>query len=191
MSATDAQGTQRARGRANQRGQALVETALILPVFLLLLFGLIDGGRFVYTDSVMSQAVREGARVAAVEALWVGKTTANDPSCVATAGAINPAVNPGAHVCPATTAILLADVTTATNRMNAGVGTIAQVDLRCNAAGSPPSGAWVSAPATCAAPTKGDVVSVRVTYLYRPLTPIAGQIIGSVSRSGVASMAIN
>ncbi len=79
---------------SSRRGQALVETALVLPVFLLILFGLIDGGRFVFTDSVLSQAAREGARVGAVEAGWIGKTVADDPSCVATAAAINPTINP-------------------------------------------------------------------------------------------------
>ena len=173
------------------RGQALVETALILPVFFLLLFGLIDGGRYVYTDSVMSQAAREGARVASVEALWVGKTVTQDPSCVLTAGAINPAVNPGSHVCPASVAVLAADVKFAANQMTAGVGNIATVDVRCDPAGSAPTGAWVAAPATCSSVNAGDVVSVRVVYLYRPITPIAGQIIGSVSRAAETSMAIN
>ena len=49
-------------------GQALVEFALILPVFLLLLFGLIDVGRYVYMNTVLSQAAREGARLGAAEA---------------------------------------------------------------------------------------------------------------------------
>ena len=46
------------------QGQArrLVEFALVLPVFLLMLFGLIDVGRYVYMNSVLSQAAREGAR---------------------------------------------------------------------------------------------------------------------------------
>jgi len=160
-----------------------------LPIFLLLLFGLIDGGRFVYTDSVMSQGAREGARLAAVEALWVGKL-ASDPSCVLTSAGVTSA-RPGAHVCPASTAILQADAAAAANRMTAGVGTISTVDLRCDAAGSAPGAGWTSSPATCSGKNAGDIVSVRVTYLYKPLTPIAGQIIGSVSRSGVASMAIN
>lgn len=179
-----------ARGRLH--GQALVETALILPVFLLILFGMIDGGRFVYTDSVMSQAAREGARLAAVEAHWLGKTTADDPSCVASPAAIDPAVNPGAHVCPATPASLLTDVATAVNRMTAGVGAISQVHIRCSAAGSPPIGEWVSpSPFACPKTELGDIVSVRVIFVYRPLTPVAGQIIGSVSRSAYASMAID
>lgn len=179
----------RIRGRRSQ-GQALVETALILPVFFLILFGLIDGGRFVYTDSVMSQAAREGARLAAVEAPWVGKA-ASDPSCVLLPGGINPAVNPGAHVCPATTANLVSDVSGAANRMVAGLGTIATIDVRCDPAGSPPSGAWTAAPATCSGIKSGDVVSVRVVYLYRPITPIAGQVLGPVNRSATTSMAIN
>jgi hypothetical protein len=175
------------------RGQALVETALVLPIFLLVLFGLVDGGRFVYTDSVMSQAAREGARLASVEALWIKTNTPvpNDPSCVATAGAINPGVNPGAHVCPATTAVLLGDVKTAANRMTAGVGQISQVDLRCDPASSPPAAGWVADLNSCANRKADDIVSVRVVYLYGPITPIVGQIIGKVSRSGVASMAIN
>jgi hypothetical protein len=172
------------------KGQTLVETALVLPVFFLILFGLIDGGRFVYTDSVMSQAAREGARLAAVEAPWIGKA-ASDPSCVLLPSGVNPAVNPGAHVCPATTANLVTDVSGAANRMVAGVGTIATIDVRCDPAGSPPSGAWAAAPATCSGIKSGDIVSVRVKFLYRPLTPIAGQIFGPINRSATTSMAIN
>ena len=47
--------------RPRSRGQSLVEFALVIPIFLLLLFGLIDGGRLVYQHSVLSQAAREGA----------------------------------------------------------------------------------------------------------------------------------
>ncbi len=37
----------------------------------------------------------------------------------------------------------------------------------------------------------GDIVSVRISFTYRPITPIAAVIIGSVARSASASMAIN
>jgi len=40
----------------------MVEFALILPVFLLLVFGVLDFGRAVYADSTISNAAREGAR---------------------------------------------------------------------------------------------------------------------------------
>jgi Flp pilus assembly protein TadG len=49
------------------RGQALVEFALILPVFVLLLVGLFDGGRAIYAASAVNNAAREGARQAIVD----------------------------------------------------------------------------------------------------------------------------
>ena len=61
-------------GRRRRRGQSLVEFALVLPIFLLVLFGLIDVGRYVYMNTMLSQAAREGARVASVEASWIGST---------------------------------------------------------------------------------------------------------------------
>jgi Flp pilus assembly protein TadG len=47
-------------------GQALVEFAFVLPVFLLLLFGTIDFGRYVYYVQILNNAAREGARYAIV-----------------------------------------------------------------------------------------------------------------------------
>lgn len=48
------------------RGQSLVEFALILPVFLILLFGLIDFGMALNRWVVITNAAREGARLGAV-----------------------------------------------------------------------------------------------------------------------------
>jgi len=48
----------------NQRSQALIEFALISPVLLLLLFGIIDIGRAVFYYDTLSHAAREGARTA-------------------------------------------------------------------------------------------------------------------------------
>jgi Flp pilus assembly protein TadG len=47
-------------------GQALVELALALPVIVLLVFGLVDLGRAVYAWTAISNAAREGARLAIV-----------------------------------------------------------------------------------------------------------------------------
>jgi hypothetical protein len=58
--------TAAARGRAMRHdsgGQALVEFALVLPIALLLILFAIDIGRYVYTYSAISAAVREGARL--------------------------------------------------------------------------------------------------------------------------------
>jgi Flp pilus assembly protein TadG len=48
-------------------GQALVEFTMILPLFLLLLFALVDFGRGFYTWLLVTNAAREGARVAATQ----------------------------------------------------------------------------------------------------------------------------
>lgn len=53
--------------RKTEAGQALVEFTLILPLFLLLLFALVDFGRGFYTWLLVTNAAREGARIAAVQ----------------------------------------------------------------------------------------------------------------------------
>ena len=53
--------------RCTQRGQSVVEMALILPVFLVLVLGTIDLGRAVYMHTVLSNAVRDGCRLAVIE----------------------------------------------------------------------------------------------------------------------------
>ena len=50
----------------------MVEMAIVLPVFLLLVWGVIDFGRLLFTANSMASAVREGARQAAVLADPVG-----------------------------------------------------------------------------------------------------------------------
>jgi Flp pilus assembly protein TadG len=49
-----------------QRGAALVEFAIIAAVFFMLLFGIIEVGRAFYIHNGLQEAVRRGARVAAV-----------------------------------------------------------------------------------------------------------------------------
>ena len=49
-----------------RRGQALVEFALVAPVLFLLLFSVIEFGRYIYTSNVLSDATREGTRYAIV-----------------------------------------------------------------------------------------------------------------------------
>jgi Flp pilus assembly protein TadG len=48
------------------RGQALVEFAFVAPIFLLLLFAIIDFGRYVYYVQILNNAAREGTRYAIV-----------------------------------------------------------------------------------------------------------------------------
>jgi Flp pilus assembly protein TadG len=48
------------------QGQALVETALLLPILLILIFGIVDFGRAMYTKNSLNNAARSGARTAVV-----------------------------------------------------------------------------------------------------------------------------
>jgi Flp pilus assembly protein TadG len=54
------------RLRPRTRGQALVEFALVFPIFLLLLFAIISFGLYVFYNQQLSNAAREAARYAAV-----------------------------------------------------------------------------------------------------------------------------
>ena len=65
--------------RRNRRGSAAVEFALVLPVLMLLLFGIIDFGRMMNARITLSEAAHEGARAAAV---------AGDDAAVATIGKV-------------------------------------------------------------------------------------------------------
>lgn len=58
------------------RGQSLVEFAIVVPIFILVLVGLFDIGRAVWNYSTVANAAREAARVAVVN---------QDPDAVRTA----------------------------------------------------------------------------------------------------------
>jgi hypothetical protein len=186
--------------RDGQTGQGLVEMAMVLPVFMLAVFGLFDVGRLVYTNSALSQAAREGARLAATEAAWVGLTGS---ACVHHASEIDEDA-PGQFVCPQTVADFQADVLEAVNRMTVTLGPVSDVQLSCNAgtlADPAPTGDWTDEPGGggngcqgsggAAIGAQGELVSVRVEYTYEPMTPIVTSLLGSVPLSGSATMVIH
>lgn len=58
----------RQRRKGREKGQALVEFALLVPVFLILLFAIVDFGMGFYSWISVTNAAREGARLGAVQA---------------------------------------------------------------------------------------------------------------------------
>jgi Flp pilus assembly protein TadG len=54
------------RRRPRSRGQGLVEFALVLPLFLILVMGIMDLGLAVFSYNSITNAAREGARLAIV-----------------------------------------------------------------------------------------------------------------------------
>lgn len=53
------------RWLADERGAALVEFAIVVPILLVLVMGIIDFGRMLAVAASLSAAVRDGARMAA------------------------------------------------------------------------------------------------------------------------------
>lgn len=53
--------------RKNRRGASVVEFAIVAPVFFLLVFGMIEYGRMVMVQQVITNAAREGARQAVLD----------------------------------------------------------------------------------------------------------------------------
>ena len=50
----------------SDRGQSTVEFALLLPIFIVILFGIMEFGRLWETSNILTSAAREAVRVAAV-----------------------------------------------------------------------------------------------------------------------------
>ncbi|NIM95916.1 MAG: pilus assembly protein [Anaerolineales bacterium] len=76
--------------RGRERGQELVEYAIILPIFLLILMSILDLGRAVYCYSAIQNSAREGARygvihpedVAGIEAVVQRKAVGLNPAAM-------------------------------------------------------------------------------------------------------------
>jgi len=71
--------TTRSRRKAgSSRGQAIAEFAIAAPIFFLILFAMIDFGRYVYYVQILNNAAREGARYAIVHG-WQGLPPTGPP----------------------------------------------------------------------------------------------------------------
>jgi Flp pilus assembly protein TadG len=62
--------------RNRERGQAMVETAIAIPLLLVLMVGIFEVGRAYETWQVLTNAAREGARIAVLEAYTDAQVTA-------------------------------------------------------------------------------------------------------------------
>jgi Flp pilus assembly protein TadG len=68
----------RAGARSRRQGQSLVEFAVVLPIFLLILAGILDFGLGLYSQMTIINAAREGARIGAVTIVGVDPTASVD-----------------------------------------------------------------------------------------------------------------
>jgi hypothetical protein len=148
--------------RRRSRGQALVEFALVLPIFLLLLFGLIDVGRYVYVSNAFNQAAREAARYGSVEQ-WK-------------------------YECPATVPIGSQDRFTCTEAVGKDRLAGFTIDPASAVTCQNPSGGAQTA-AQCGA---DDLLVVNLTSGngFRFMTPIISQILGAPTINGRAQVEV-
>ena len=65
------------RSRRGERGQAFVETGLVLMIFIPVLFGILDFGQFLYLHQSLSERVRAAARYGAVHTYTDGSDSVN------------------------------------------------------------------------------------------------------------------
>ena len=123
--------TPRFWSRRRERGQGLVEFALVLPVIVLVVFGLFDLGRGVFTANTLAQAARQASRTAMVDqdtnrvkaiaianAPTLGLTNSNVSVCFKTDDTTQTNCNsPTIDNCPQATRVIgcLAIVTTTLN----------------------------------------------------------------------------
>ena len=143
------------RNRRARHGQALVEFALILPALMVLLLGVIDGGRLVYAYNAVANAAREAGRSAIVN---------QDPDAVRAKAAQQatglsiPTSTPGALDC--------------TDGMPSSSPPVSSVcfDVR--------SGDTVD---DCSPARIGCTAIVSVQWTWQPLTPLIGDLIGPVA----------
>ncbi|HVS49409.1 MAG TPA: TadE family protein [Candidatus Dormibacteraeota bacterium] len=162
------------RRARSQRSQALVEFALVSPIFLLVLFTAIDISRLLYTYTAVSSAARDGARTASlsgsiysdcqiiqeVELVGQGFPVKMDPNSLVgnsdpnnPTGALQPTVPPAnvayAYIWPA----------------------VATAD--------PPDNYCTSTNQRAVSPSVKHV-AVEIQYHFTPLLPIVSQFAGNI-----------
>ncbi len=157
------------------RGQALAEFAIVIPVFLMMLLGVVDLGRAVWATTSLDSAAREAARFAIVhggtgsDSCPVGPT---GPSSVATTASPS---------CPYPAPSVQSIVDTALNYAAAG-----GENLTVSVCYKPS----ISSPGCTGDNSRGMVVVVTVTSQVHLVTPaLLG--LGAFSLSGSSSMVVN
>lgn len=73
-------------GTRHSRGQSIVEMAFILPLLLIVIFGIIEFGWLIFAYSTISQAARNGAEAAAQLPPYPSWMELNDPGKTKPAG---------------------------------------------------------------------------------------------------------
>lgn len=150
------------RRRRRSRGQSLTEFALVLPIFAILLFGIIDLGRYVYTANALGNGAREAARIGSV-----GNRPSPDCDGLSRQACVELIADSRSWGLPAD----IVSTTVTCERIAPGDTT--------------PNAIAVSACRT------GDLLRVRTDSTFTLVTPIIAQFIGSLAISGESRVTVN
>ena len=139
----------------SSRAQAMVEFALALPIFLLVVYGVIEASRAVFLDAAVTTASREGARFASAAGLDdAGYLHYQD--CVGIRRAAN---SVGFYLNLSTTSTTDIQITYSLRQPN---GTITTIDCTKTTTG----------PQTTVIVNTGDFVTVKVKKQFSPILPL-------------------
>lgn len=167
-------------GRIGARSQSLVEFAIISPLLMLLMFGVIDFGRAIYIYGTLVQGANEGIRVAVRASSPLPSDTdvegavKTHSASVALAnpcanGPLPPTSGVGANNPPAESGWIFI------TQPNPGSSVLASPPINSPGGESP-----VPATGTCSAhnPAASGNYALQVTvrYTYVPITPLVGQV---------------
>ena len=164
------------RSRASQLGQGMVEFAVIVPVFLLLLLGMLEFG-FVFTHNLsLEYATREGARVAS--SLSDGGSGATAATCRAIDQAVINAVtkvlkSPGSPILGYPNAVASIKIWQADASGNPVAGTTDTWTNKNDGSLTfiqPASQNWPCTSRSSTLPS--DSIGVSLTYTYTMITPL-------------------
>lgn len=172
------------KGRlANHRGQGAVEFALLAPVILLLLFGIVDFGRALFIANELTNAAREGARVAVLDSNVCNTVVSNPNSGVCT---VDPTLT-GESVCAAilNEGQLISSFNGCTDPSgrlpdpaNSGTVDSAYVQVTQSSSSACPSTGPTGTVSTPRSPGNRAVL-VQIWYYYRALTPLVSNFFPS------------
>jgi Flp pilus assembly protein TadG len=135
----------------DQRGAVIVEFALIVPMLLLIVFGIMDFGYMLNRTTIVSNASRDGARTASLDGGY-------DDICTTVKSELSDSGIAVPTACNVTTG-----------------STIIKID--CKNVDNTPCNATSTTYDTLA--VSGATAIVTITYTYTYITPLIGQLFGS------------
>ncbi len=165
--------------RRGSRGQSAVEFALVAPLLFLLIFGIVDFGRAMFYQNEVTNATREGARIA-ILASNPCNTVYGDPS-----GNCSDSLTPaGPSVCSAIedSATLISNWSCSEDGVLPASPKPGWAYVEVDQASSPGAscpGAVGGTAASTPRSTGSLLITVTIRYYFRPITPIVGALFPS------------